>query len=164
MSILASEVTIDETKSALFGMKNYKAPRPDGFHPLFFKSQWEIIGPSLHKFVTDCFSNPDRIGEANQTLISLIPTCNTPSSVTQFRPISLCNVAYKVVTKVITQRLRHMMPYVDSESQSSFIPRRSTCENILVLQEVIHSLNNLHGKKGYMVIKLDSEKAYDRLE
>jgi len=56
------------------------------------------------------------------------------------------------------------MPYIISQNQSSFIPGRSTTDNILVLQKTIHSLNNLHGSNGYMILKLDLEKAYDRLE
>lgn len=164
MHYLNSNVSIDETKSALFSMRNYKLPGPDGFHPLFFKSQWEVVGISLHNLVVDCFAHPNRISKANQTVVTLIPKCDIPNRVSQFRPISLCNVAYKVVTKIITQRLRCIMPYVVSENQSNFVPGRATSDNILVLHEVIHSLNQLKGKKGYMDIKMDLEKAYDRLE
>lgn len=128
-------------------MRNYKFPGPDGFHPLFFKSQWDIVGTSFHKFVVECFAHPKSIGLVNQTLFTLIPKCDVPNSVSQFKPISLCNVAYKVVTKVLTQRLRNTMPYIVSANQSSFVPGISTCGNILVLQEVIHSLNQLLVRK-----------------
>lgn len=87
-----------------------------------------------------------------------------PSYVSQFRLISLCNVAYKVVTKVIAQRLKRIMPYIVSNNQSSFVLGRSTIDNILVMQEAIHSLNSMHGRKGFVILKLDLEKAYDRLE
>lgn len=127
-------------------MKNYKSPGPYGFHPLFFKSQWEIIGSSLHQFVVDCFQNPKKISEVNQILISLIPKWDTPARVSQFRPIALCNVVYKVVTKVITQRLSNILPYIVCKNQSSFIPGKYTSDNILVMQESILTLNNIHGK------------------
>lgn len=162
--ILASAVSFEETKHALFGMQNLKALGPDGYHPLFFKSQWHIIGESLFNFVASCFHHPQLIRDVNKTLLTLIPKCEDPTKVSHFRPIALCNVAYKVVTKVITQRLRVIMPYVVSDNQSSFIPGRSTVDNILVLQETIHSLKSLQGKKGYMILKLDLEKAYDRME
>lgn len=102
MAFLTNNVSIEETRIALFCMKNYKSPGPDGFHPMFFKSQWDIIGFSLHNFVSQCFLHPENIKELNNTLITLIPKCDNPSSVTQFWPISLCNVAYKVITKVLT--------------------------------------------------------------
>lgn len=162
--MLSREVTIEETRRALSSMQNQKAPGSDGFHPLFFKSQWEIIGHSIWDFTRTCFTNPSLIQEVNHTLITLIPKGEDPSKVAHFRPIALCNVVYKIVTKVVTQRLRNVMPYVVSDNQSSFIPGRSTIDNILVLQETIHSFKHLHGKRGFMIVKLDLEKAYDRLE
>lgn len=60
-NMLSMEVSFDEVKKALFSMKNFKSPRPYGYHPAFFKSQWEIIGPSIYKFVQDCFAMPSII-------------------------------------------------------------------------------------------------------
>jgi hypothetical protein len=114
-------------------MQNLKAPGPDGFHPLFFKSQWHIIHESLHNLVLKCFGDPSYVQHINQTLISLIPKNADPARVTQFRPIALCNVAYKVVTKIVAQRLRQILPYIISDNQSSFVPGRNTIDNILVL-------------------------------
>jgi hypothetical protein len=145
-------------------MKDFKAPGPDGYHPVFFKTQWDILGVSMHNFVNLCFSQPTMTHSVNQTLLTLIPKCDDPSKISQFRPIALCNVVYKVLTKIISNRLRTFLPSVISENQSSFIPGRSTIDNIIVLQETIHSLNRLQGKKSFMIIKLDLEKAYDRLE
>lgn len=133
MIMLKRDISIDETEKALFSMQNLKALGPDGFHPIFFKSQWDTIGSSLHNFICSCFQPPDRIHEVNQTLLILIPKCDDVVRVSQFRLIPLCNVVYKVITKIVAQRLRPVMPYVVSDNQSSFIPGRSTVDNILVL-------------------------------
>lgn len=164
IAALRGEVSFEETKKALFIMQNLKAPGPDGYHPLFFKSQWNIVGTSLYNFVKGCFKQPSRISNVNQTLLTLIPNCEDLSRVSHFRPNALCNVVYKVITKIIAQSFRAILPYVVSENQSSFIPGRSTVDNILELQETIHSLRHLKGRKGNIVLKLDLEKAYDRLE
>lgn len=102
LEFLDRDVSIEETKQALFSMQNLKSPGPDGFHPLFFKSQWEVLGPSIYDFVSSCFADPRNIQGVNHTLLTLLPKCDDPSYVTHFRPIALCNVIYKIVTKVIT--------------------------------------------------------------
>lgn len=79
-------MTIEETKSALFHMRNLKSPGPDGFHTLFFKSQWDIVGTSIHRFVLDVFNDPSLIQDVNETLLTLIPKCEDPSRISHFRP------------------------------------------------------------------------------
>ncbi|KAM2345316.1 hypothetical protein ACFXTH_009215 [Malus domestica] len=84
---------------------------------------------------------------------------------TQYRPIALCNVIYKVIAKVLTNRLKTVMPKVISDNQSAFVAGKQIQDNILVVHEILHSL--LHQKKGDqtgMAIKLDMAKAYDRVE
>lgn len=161
---LGMAVSLEETKGALFSMQNFKALGPDGLHPVFFKSQWDTVGPSILSFVQLCFENPMMVSSVNHMLLTLIPKCTEPARASQFRPIALCNVIYKIVTEVIAQRLRAIMPYVVADTQSSFVLGRSTIDNILVLQETIHSFKHLHGKTGYMLLELDLEKAYDRIE
>lgn len=164
LQVLASLVTLEEVKHALFSMENYKAPRSDGLHPLFFKSQWDVVGPSMFNFVQHVFTSPTAIGDINHTLLTLIPKVNEPSKPSDFRPIALCNVIYKIVTKILANRIKPLLPYIISPNQSSFISGRNAIDNALILQEVVHSMHTMGGWKWFMVVKLDLAKAYDKME
>lgn len=88
-----------------------------------------------------------------------------PISVTDFQPISLCNLVYKLSTKVLANRLKVVLPQIISPSQSTFILGRSITDNLLVALEAFHTMNGrMRGRKGYMVLKLDMSKTYDRVE
>ncbi|KAL5773508.1 hypothetical protein ACOSP7_013099 [Xanthoceras sorbifolium] len=82
----------------------------------------------------------------------------------QLRPISLCNTIYKVVSKVIIQRLRPLLPLLVSPNQVAFIPGRHIQDNVVIAQEVLHKLKIMRGKKGYLAWKIDLAKAYDKLQ
>jgi len=99
----------------------------------------------------------------NDTFLTLIPKIAHPQQVSQFRPIGLCNVIYKLVTKILVQRLKRILPELISPYQSSFVPRRQISDNIVIMQELLHTMRKKRGKVGLMAIKLDLEKAYDRL-
>ena len=99
----------------------------------------------------------------NDTFITVIPKVPNPEKVTQFRPIGLCNVVYKLITKCLVNRLKRALPDLISLIQSSFVPWRQITDNVIVMQEVLHSMRHKTGIKGWMAIKLDLEKAYDRL-
>ncbi|CAL1371641.1 unnamed protein product [Linum trigynum] len=103
---------------------------------------------------------PEAVTES--TLV-LIPKVDSPERVTQLRPISLNNVCLKSITKAITSRLKPPMRKLVSPRHSSFIPGRQTTDNIIVVQEVLHTLRKRRGKKGGMIFKIDLEKAYDML-
>lgn len=80
-----------------------KDPDPDGLHPIFYHSKWDVVGPVVCSLVKEAFRCPMKVEEINETLIVLTPNVNNPSHLKQFKPISLCNVVYKIITKVITQ-------------------------------------------------------------
>lgn len=100
----------------------------------------------------------------NRTLISLIRKCQYPETLGNYRPISLCNSVYKIVTKIIMERIRPLLKKLVSPVQAAFVPERRGLDNILIAQELIHSIDNKKGNEGHMAIKVDLEKAYDRLE
>ena len=80
-----------------------------------------------------------------------------------YRPICLCNVAYKNITKVIANRLQTILPQLVGPHQTSFIPGRHITKNIVIAQEVVHSMCKKSNNMGFMAIKVDLEKAYNRL-
>lgn len=104
-----------------------------------------------------------KVKDINATFLALIPKADTVVSMKQFRPIGLCNVAYKTVTKLISNRIRDSLAHLVGPSQCSFIPRRHSRDNVIIAQEIFHSMRSKGGKKGWMAIKIDLEKAYDRL-
>lgn len=94
----------------------------------------------------------------------LIPKHDDPHTFKDFRPISLCNVLYKLVTKVLVHRLRPFLGDLISPLQSSFILGRGTKDNAILLQEIVYHMQKSKKKKGDIVFKLDLEKAYDRVD
>jgi len=101
----------------------------------------------------------------NRTQIVLIPKVPNPESLDQYRPISLCNFTYKIIAKVLANRLKPLLPELIEMEQSAFVKGRQIQDNILIVQEVLHHLRIRKRKKKFQaVLKLDMKKAYDRIE
>ena len=115
--------TEEEVKIALFQMPPSKAPSPDGMTALFSQKFWHLIGSDITSAVIDCLSSRRMLKSVNYTHIALIPKVANPDSLGQFRPISLCNVLYKLVSKVLANRLKKVLPQIISDSQSAFLCR-----------------------------------------
>ena len=102
--LLSSPISADEIKVALWSMKPFKAPSPDGLHVGFFQRSWHTVGTTVVKEVQNIFCCRVMPAYLNHTLISLIPKCVGADCLSKFRPIGLCNTIYKVVTKIIVLR------------------------------------------------------------
>ncbi|KAM6588709.1 uncharacterized protein LOC115718119 [Cannabis sativa] len=162
--IIARVPTDVEIKEVVFCLHPLKAPGPDGFSGCFFRKYWEVVGPNLCATVREFFLSGEMDPNLNKTFICLIPKVDFPLGVDQFRPISLCNFSYKVIAKILSNRLRPFMCDLISPLQSAFIPGRWIAESSILTQEIIHKIRHKKGKGGLMALKLDMHKAYDKME
>ena len=154
-----------EVELALKQMAPLKAPGPDGMPPLFYQNFWELVrGDVIHDVLS--FLNSGSIPNSlNHTFITLIPKKKNPEYVTEFRPISLCYVLYKIFSNVLANMLKRVLPNIISEHQSAFLKGRLITDNILVAFETLHYMKNHNsGNSGLMALKLDMSKAYDQVE
>uniref|UniRef100_A0A2N9HU09 Reverse transcriptase domain-containing protein n=1 Tax=Fagus sylvatica TaxID=28930 RepID=A0A2N9HU09_FAGSY len=162
---LLQPFTADEVRIALFQMHPSKAPGPDGMSSFFFQKYWNIVGVDVVAAVLSVLNSGKILRKINLTHISLIPKKKNPERMSEYRPISLCNVVYKIISKVLANRLKVILPCIISDSQSAFVPGRLITDNVSVAFEFIHKMKaKRRGKKGEMAIKLDMSKAYDRVE
>ncbi|XP_039002736.1 uncharacterized protein LOC120129249 [Hibiscus syriacus] len=154
----------EEIREVLFSMSPLKDSGVDGLHAIFFQRNWDTVSTSVCQLIQSIFAGKAFDKDFNRTLLVLIPKVKVPESFSQYQPISLCFVLYKLVTKIIVNRLKSFMKFWISENQTSFVPECSIMDNVIIAQEVIHSMRLKKGKVGFMAIKIDLEKAYDRLE
>ena len=163
--LLLSDFSVEEIKIALFQMGPTKAPRPDGMNALFYQKFWHIMGDTVVNAVLDYLNGGYMVPEINYTHIVLIPKIKSSQKISDFQSISLCNVIYKIIFKVLANRLKQILPYVISPTQSAFVPGRLITDNVLVAYETLHTMHGRKkGKKGSCALKLDISKAYDRVE
>uniref|UniRef100_A0A803QS69 Reverse transcriptase domain-containing protein n=1 Tax=Cannabis sativa TaxID=3483 RepID=A0A803QS69_CANSA len=145
-------------------MHHDKSPGPDGMNPKFFHKYWHIVGNDVVSSVKDFFRT-ELMPAVQNTNIVLIPKKKKPDMMSELRPISLCNVVAKIITKVLTNRMKGLLSEVISVNQIAFIPGRLITDNIMVSFEILHYLKRKQvGKDGYMALKLDMSKAYDRVD
>eukprot|EP00253_Pinus_taeda_P010548 PITA_10548 len=159
---LEQEPTEEEIREAIFSMQQDKAPGPDGFTVAFYRYHWDIIKKDFVRMVKNAFRK-HKVGDFTKSShIALIPKEANPKSFDRFCPISLCNVSYKTITKIIANRLKILLPFLISENQGGFVPKRQIIDNIILIQEAIHS-SLAKGERG-MIIKLDMANAFDRVD
>ncbi|KAF7810428.1 reverse transcriptase [Senna tora] len=161
---LSQPFTKMEIEDALFQMDGNKAPGPDGMSPMFFQHCWEIVQQDVNRTVGSFLSRGHILRTLNQTHIALIPKVDSPQGFKDYRPISLCNTTYKIISKVLTNRLQTVFPDLITPFQNAFVKGRLIQDNILVASELLHYIKGCKKTKGgWAALKVDLHKAYDKL-
>jgi hypothetical protein len=153
--------TAEDLDEVLASMKPDSAPGPDGLPVLFFKRFWGILREPILQLLNDFALGRVDVARLNFGIISLIPKVKGAERITQFRPIALINVIFKFVAKAYAIRLAPLAHRTVDRSQSAFIKGRCLHEGALALHEIAHELRV--GKQEGLLLKLDFEKAYDRV-
>uniref|UniRef100_A0A803P912 Reverse transcriptase n=1 Tax=Cannabis sativa TaxID=3483 RepID=A0A803P912_CANSA len=162
---LTAPFTKDEVLQAMRAIHPHKAPGNDGMPGLFYRKFWPIIGEEVNTACLGILNEGKSVEDINDTLICLIPKLPKPTQMSEFRPISLCNVVYKIVAKCLAGRMKHSLHQAISEVQSAFVGGRLIQDNAIIEYESLHCMKTRrfgNGKK--MALKLDMSKAYDRVE
>ncbi|KAL2239614.1 UNVERIFIED_CONTAM: hypothetical protein Sindi_0602600 [Sesamum indicum] len=152
-----------EVKQAVFDIDEDKAPGPDGYSSGFFKAAWPIVGGEVTRAVLDFFTTGRLLKQINTTLLALIPKVHSPMTVSDFRPISCCNVLYKIIAKLLVQRLSVVLDKMISPCQAAFVPGRSIGDNIMLAQELFSGYKQAR-LPPRCALKVDIRKAYDTVE
>jgi len=145
-------------------MRSNAALGPDGLNAAFYKASWPWIKEDVFQVIKDFYSNAVLPSDLNNTFITLIPKICQPTTPKDFRPISLCNVIYKIIAKSLANRLKHHLPGYINQAQLAFVAHRHISSNVIITQEIIHSFNLKTYKQPSFILKIDLAKAFDRLE
>ncbi|GKA71899.1 RNA-directed DNA polymerase, eukaryota, reverse transcriptase zinc-binding domain protein [Tanacetum coccineum] len=158
---LDSTVSVSEIKSAIWDCGSDKSPGPDGFTFAFYKEFWNTIQNDVVDFVQQFFSSGNIPRGCNTSFITLIPKIPNPLVISDFRPISLIGAQYKIIAKILANRLARVIDSIISQEQSAFIKHRQILDGPLIVNEVIQWCKNKKSK--LMVFKIDFEKAFDSI-
>jgi hypothetical protein len=154
--------TFEEMDQALKQMKTDTAPGPDGFTVSFYRAFWPQLRDQFKEMLDLLFEGRLDLWRINYGVISLIPKVKDANTIKAFRPICLLNVCFKLITKILTNRLTLVAHNVIGESQTAFIPGRFILDGVIILHEVLHEVKKTH--QSGIILKLDFEKAYDKVQ
>ncbi|KAA3481225.1 reverse transcriptase [Gossypium australe] len=136
----------------------------DRFPTLFYQKYWHVIGNDIARFCLDMLNSRNDIEVINRTNIMLILKINSPRNTGQFRPISLCNVIYKIISKVLVNRFKRVLDLCIDDNQVAFVQGRQINDNILVAYEILHSFKKKReGSVRPFALKFNMSKAYNRM-
>ena len=151
-----------EIIDVIWSMELDKAPGPYGFSFHFYTVCWNVIRKDLLRMVK-AFQTKSKVGgNTNSTFLALIPKESKPTSFNRFKPISLCNASYKILSKLLANMLKLMLGKLISPLQGGFVKGRHILDNVIQVQEAMHS--SFHRNEKGMLIKLDMENVFDRVK
>ncbi|XP_028550871.1 uncharacterized protein LOC114579679 [Dendrobium catenatum] len=161
--VLLKEFKKEELDEVVKHLEAGISPGIDGISYSFIKTFWSIISKDVWKAILSFFELGTMCPNWKENLITLIPKTGNLMLPSSFRPISPCLSVYKLIAKMLLNRMLFIIPKLVSEEQAAFIKGRSSSEHILLAQEVCNKFRFSKAKKGLMAIKIDMEQAYDSM-
>ncbi|KAL3637949.1 hypothetical protein CASFOL_018397 [Castilleja foliolosa] len=140
----------------------YQSPGPDGFNFKFIKDFWDVLEDDIERSIIDFFENASFVKGINSTFITLIPKVRNPTSIREFRPISLIGGLYKIIAKLLALRMARVVESIISQCQFAFVRGRNILESNIIVNEVVDE--TLKKNKSIFLFKIDFEKAYDSID
>jgi len=140
--MLLRKITMRGVEEAIMTMPNREAPGPNGFTTDFYKACWPFIKEEVHALVEESMVNKSVLRALNATFLTLIPKEEGVDSPDRFRPISLCNVIYRIISKVLTNRIKTILPLLISSNQLGYVEGRQILDIIILSHELIHSVKS----------------------
>ncbi|GJT51648.1 putative RNA-directed DNA polymerase, eukaryota, reverse transcriptase zinc-binding domain protein, partial [Tanacetum coccineum] len=156
---LETHISLDKIKAAIWDCGSNKSPGPDGFSFAFIKKYWDLIKTDIFEFVNSFFVSGSMPQGANSSFFMLIPKTSNPISIKYFRPILLIGIHYKIIAKVLANRLSKVIDKVVSKEQSTFVSGHQILDGLFIISEVIQLYKKR--KKKMLIFKVDFEKAFD---
>ena len=153
----------EEIRKVLFAMPNNKSPGPDGFPCEFFKTAWSVVSQDFIVAVQSVFQFGFLPKGVNSTILALVPKKLDSMEMKDYRPIACCNVIYKVVSKILANRLKKLRPRIIAETQSAFVQGRLLMENVLLASELVKDYHK-DTVSPRCLMKIDISKAFDSVQ